>query len=397
MSERAIGPEAVARARAAVAGVVRHTPVLPSAALSERFGADIALKCESLQRTGSFKVRGAVHKLAVLADAGAGVAGVVCGSAGNHAQALAFAARERGVPCEVFMPAQASIAKIEAAVAYGAHVTLQGESVVDCVAAARERAESSELVFVHPFDDPDVVAGQGTLGLELLDDVPDLATVIVPVGGGGLIAGIAIAVKSARPAVRVVGVRAEVRTALSIADGIAVKEPGALTSGLIDTWVDELVTVTEDEIADAMVLAVERSKLVVEGAGAVGIAALLSGAAAPAAAGTTVVVLSGGNVDAGLLAALARRHETRAGRRLVLRTRVPDRPGALAALLTRMGETGANIVAVEHLREGFDLHVRETGLQIVMETRGPAHARAILETMAGAGYRAEVVDAATPA
>jgi threonine dehydratase len=395
MGASAVGPQAVAAARDAVARVARHTPVLPSAALSDRFGVDVVLKCESLQRTGSFKVRGAAYKLAALGDACA--AGVVCGSAGNHAQALAFAARERGVRCEVFMPVEASIAKVESTRAYGATVTLQGDSVDACVAAARERAAAAGLTFVHPFDDPDIVAGQGTLGLELLDDVPDLAKVIVPVGGGGLIAGVAMAVKSARPDVIVVGVRAELRSSSSIADGIAVKHPGELTAVLMATWVDEQVTVGEDAIADAMVLALERSKLVVEGAGAAGIAALLDGATEPAATGTTVVVLSGGNVDAGLLAAVARRHETRAGRRLVLRTWVADRPGALAALLTRIGRTGANIVAVEHLREGFDLHVRETGVQLVMETRSPDHAREIRDAMVAAGYRIEVVDSVTPA
>ncbi len=394
MAGAVVGPDAVARALDAVSRVARRTPVLGSAALSERLGADVVLKCESLQRTGSFKVRGALNKLEALGDACA--PGVVCGSAGNHAQALAFAARVRGVPCEVFMPLEASIAKVEAAQLYGARVTLHGDSVAACVAAARERAAASGLIFVHPYDDPDIVAGQGTLGLELLDDVPDLAKVIVPVGGGGLISGVAIAVKGARPGVEVVGVQAEVRTALSIADGIAVKHPGQLTAQLIEQWVDGLVTVAEDDIADAMVLAVERSKLVVEGAGAVGIAALLSGAMAPAPSGTTVVVLSGGNVDAGLLAALARRHETRAGRRLVLRTWVADRPGALAALLTLIGETAANIVAVEHLREGFDLHVRETGLQLVMETRGAGHAQMILTALSEAGYRVEPGDPLTP-
>jgi threonine dehydratase len=342
-----------------------------------------------LQRTGSFKVRGAVNKIATLGDGAA--AGVVCGSAGNHAQALAFAARERGVPCEVFMPAEASIAKVEATRSYGATVTLHGEGVDSCLAAARERAAATGMTFVHPFDDPDVVAGQGTLGLELLDEVPEMAKVVVPIGGGGLIAGVAMAVKDARPGVELIGVRSQVHNALSIADGIAVKEPGVLTTDLIEQWVDAVVTVSEDEIADGMVLAMERAKLVVEGAGAVGIAALLSGAITPATSGTTVVVLSGGNVDAGLLAALARRHETKAGRRLVLRTRVADRPGTLAALLTCLGDAGANVVGVEHLREGYDLHVRETGVQIVVETRDSGHAHAILAAVADAGYAAEVV------
>ena len=398
--------EDVARARAAVGDVARHTPVLPSATLSDRAGgANVLLKAESLQRTGSFKIRGALNKLAAVGESCS--RGVVCGSAGNHAQALAFAAQARGVPCEVFMPAEASIGKTEAAQALGATVRLAGASVDDCVAAARERAAETGMVFVHPFDDPDVVAGQGTLGLELLDDVPDLAKVVVPIGGGGLGSGVAIAVKSARPGVEVVGVQAETVApypaslragepidagqALTIADGIAVKRPGDLTLGLIGEWVDDVVVVAEDDIAEAMVMLMEKAKLVVEGAGAVGVAALLSGATNAASEGSTVVILSGGNVDAGLLAVVARRHETLVGRRIVVLTRVPDRPGALAGLLDCVAEAGANIVEVSHLREGVDLHVRETAVQLIMETRGKDHAADVLDAIARGGYVAGVV------
>ncbi|MCW2983702.1 MAG: threonine ammonia-lyase, partial [Conexibacter sp.] len=329
-------------------------------------------------------------------------AGVVCGSAGNHAQALAQAARERGVPCEVFMPDGAPIAKVEATAALGARVVIGGGSVDDCLVSARARAEEAGMAFVHPFDDPDVVAGQGTLGLELLEDLPDLATVIVPVGGGGLASGVAIAVKSARPDVRVVGVQVEtvaafpgslkagrpisVDAALTIADGIAVKRPGDLTLALIARWLDDIVTVPEDEVAEAMVLLLEKAKLVVEGAGAVGVAALLGGEITPASTGTTCVILSGGNVDAGLLATVARRHETEAGRRMVLLTRVPDRPGALARLLDSVAAAGANLVEVSHLREGIGLHVRETGVQLTIETRSSAHADAVVATIRAAGY-----------
>jgi threonine dehydratase len=390
----------VERAREAIRDVVRQTPVLPSVTLSERTGAPVVLKAESLQRTGSFKIRGALAKLHALGDACA--PGVVTGSAGNHAQALAAAARARGVRCEVFMPTGAPLAKIEGARALGAHVALVGDSVDDAIAAAKERAAETGMGFVHPFDDPDVVAGQGTLGLELLEDVPDLAKVIVPVGGGGLASGIAIAVKSARPDVEVVGVQAEplaavhaslqagrpvtLDPALTIADGIAVKCPGELTLALLRRWVDDVVTVPEDDIADAMVLLLDKAKLAVEGAGAVGVAALLSEAVRPPASGSTVVVLSGGNVDANLLAVVARRHETVVGRRLALLTRVPDRPGSLARLLTLIGQAGANIVEVEHVREGLDLHVRETGVQLVLETRGPDDARAVIAAITGAGY-----------
>jgi threonine dehydratase len=395
----------VLRAREAIADVVRHTPVLPSVTLSQRAGAPVVLKAESLQRTGSFKIRGALAKLHALGDACS--PGVVTGSAGNHAQALAAAAQARGVPCEVFMPANAPLAKIEGAEELGATVRLVGENVADCISAALVRAAEAGMGFVHPFDDPDVVAGQGTLGLELLEDVPDLATVVVPVGGGGLVSGIAIAVKSARPEVRVIGVQVEtmgataaslhtgdhvtVEPALTIADGIAVKRPGELTLPLIRRWVDDVVTVAEDDVAEAMVLLMEKAKLVVEGAGAVGAAAVLGGQVTPPASGTTAVVLSGGNVDAGLLASVARRHETEAGRRLALLTRVSDRPGTLATLLTLIADAGANIVEVEHVREGLDLHVRETGVQLVLETRGPDHARAVLDVIAAAGYEARTL------
>ena len=392
-----------------IAGIVRETPVLSSRTLSERAGGTVALKAENLQRTGSFKLRGALAKLAALgADA---AAGVVAGSAGNHAQAVAYAARVRNVPCEVFMPETAPIAKVEAATGLGANVQMVGATVDEALEAAYERAAADDrMAFVHPFEDPDVIAGQGTLGLELLEQVPDLARVIVPVGGGGLVSGVAIALKSARPSIQVIGVQVAscapvraslaagkpvpVRSALTIADGIAVKRPGELTLSLIDRWVDEMVTVEEDEVAEAMVFLLERTKLVVEGAGAVGVAALLSGrirAAAPS--GTTVVVLSGGNVDAGLLGHIARRHESQAGRRLVLLARLSDRPGSLAQLLTLVGEHGASVLDVEHIREGVDLHGRETAVHLVLETRGQGHAERVTEAVRAAGLRRAARDA----
>jgi threonine dehydratase len=302
------------------------------------------------------------------------------------------------------MPALAPIAKAEGAAELGATVRLAGASVDECVAAARERAAEAGMVFVHPFDDPAVVAGQGTLGLELLEQVPDLTRVVVPIGGGGLISGVAIALKSTRAEIEVVGVQVAscapvaaslaagkpvpVRSALTIADGIAVKRPGELTLSLIDRWVDDVVAVEEDEVAEAMVFLLERAKLVVEGAGAVGVAALLSGRIPAAPTGTTVVVLSGGNVDAGLLAEVARRHESQAGRRLVLLASLPDRPGSLARLLALVGEHRANLLDVEHIREGFDLHVRESAVQLVLETRGPGHAAKVTRAVREAGYAA---------
>jgi threonine dehydratase len=390
----------IRRAAAAGAGVIRETPVLSSRTLAERTGVTAALKAENLQRTGSFKIRGALAKIASLGPGCDG--GVVTASAGNHAQAVAYAARERGVACEVFMPESAPIAKTEATIALGAHVRLVGDTVDAALAAAQEAARAGGLAFVHPFDDPVVVAGQGGLGLELLEQVPDLCRVVVPVGGGGLISGVAIAVKSQRPDVAVVGVQVEacapfpaslaagepvaVASALTIADGIAVKRPGALTLKLIERWVDELVVVSDEEVAEAMVFLLERAKLVVEGAGAVGVAALLAQRVGPPRAGTTAVILSGGNVDPGLLAQIARRHESQAGRRYVLLARLPDRPGSLALLLSLVGQLGANLLDVEHIREGFDLHVRESAVQLVLETRGSEHAALVQRTVREAGY-----------
>jgi threonine dehydratase len=381
-------PEAILRARAAGEGIVRRTPLLGSQTLSEICGGSIVLKAESLQRTGAFKLRGALSKLEALGEDCA--AGVVCGSAGNHAQSLAFAARARGVRCEVFMPRDAPIAKVEACEALGAIVRPVDGSTDDAIARAREHAAEAGHVFVHPFDDLDVIAGQATLGLELVEDVPDLARVLVPIGGGGLASGVAAVVKAQRPEVEVVGVRVEDRS-LTIADGIAVKAPGAITGPLLERLLDDSVVVGEDDIANAMVHLVERAKLVVEGAGAVGVAALLGGRASPAAVGTTVVILSGGNVDPGLIAAIARRHETHAGRRMVILTRISDRPGALAKLLSRVADAGANLVEVQHVREGIDLHVRETAVQLTLETRGREHGAAVLRACADAGYETSVV------
>jgi threonine dehydratase len=401
-----IDAQDIRRTRDAIADVVRHTPVLSSRTLGERCAGTVVLKAENLQRTGSFKLRGALAKLVALGEQGCSN-GVVAASAGNHGQSLAYAARARGVHCEVFMPLDAPISKTDATEEAGATVHRGGETVDVCIAAAQERAAESGMAFVHPFNDPDVIAGQGSVGLELLEDVPDLARIVVPVGGGGLASGIAIAVKSERPDVSVVGVQVAacapypeslrrgepvaVSSAITIADGIAVKRPGDLTLPLIEQWVDDMAVVGEDEVAEAMVMLLERAKLVVEGAGAVGVAGLLGGHVAPAPSGTTVVVLSGGNVDAGLLASVARRHESESGRRLVLFTRLPDRPGALAQLLACVGEAGANLVDVEHVREGVDLHVRETAVQLVLETRGVDHARAVVEAVGAAGYSARVV------
>jgi threonine dehydratase len=382
-------------------GVLRETPIITTRTLSERAGTRIVLKAENLQGTGSFKLRGAMAKLAALGDASE--RGVVCGSAGNHAQAVAYAARSRGVPCEVFMPEAAPIAKADAVEALGATLHLEGRSVDECVAAAQARAAEAEMQFIHPFDDPDVISGQGGVGLELLRQVPDMARVVVPVGGGGLISGTAIAIRSARPDVEIIGVQVEacapfaasleagepvaVDSVRTIADGIAVKRPGEITLQLIDRWVRDMLVVGEDQVAEAMVFMMERSKLVVEGAGAVGVAALLAGRLPGPVEGTTVLVLSGGNVGAGLLAEVARRHETQARRRLVLTVRLSDLPGSLVELIATVSATGANILDVQHLREGLDLHIQETAVQLVLETRGAEHAAAVRAAIEDGGYR----------
>ena len=400
-----IGREEIELARRAVDAVAARTPVFRSRVLSEKTGASVSMKAENLQRTGSFKVRGVASKLASLGDAAK--AGIVAASAGNHAQAVAFGAGQAGVSCHVFMPRDAPVTKVNATEAYGATTELVGDSVDDCLALASERAAATGEILVHPFDDLAVIAGQGTLGLELVEQVTDLSLVVVPLGGGGLSSGIAVALKACRPAVRIVAVQAAVcapfAAALgvaspitegapnSLADGIAVKQPGAITFPIVEALVDDVVTVEEDDIAEAMVLLVERAKLVVEGAGAVGVAALLSGVVEPPARGTTAIVLSGGNVDTNLLATAIRRHETNAGRRLVVFARISDRPGHLARLLAVIGGAGGNLLEVEHLREGYDLHVRETGVQLVVETRGPEHARRVLDAVHDAGYDARSV------
>jgi len=407
---RRIGGGEARDAAQRIATLTRRTPLLTSRGLSEACGGQVVLKAENLQRTGSFKLRGAGNRIARLTEP----VGVVAGSAGNHGQSLAYAARARGIPCEVFMPREAPVAKVAAVQAFGGIVDLSADSVDDAVARAIERAQETGAAFVHPFDDPDVILGQATLGLELLDDVPDLDTVVVPVGGGGLISGIAGTIKEMRPRTRVIGVQASACAAFpeslahgepeaitprgaTIADGIAVKRPGEITLQLVERWVDEIVVVDEDETADAMVWLLERSKLVVEGGGAVGVAALLVGAISPSARGATCVVLSGGNVDAGLLAQVAQRHEAAAGRRLRLFTRISDRPGALAALLTAIAQSGGNVVHAAHVREAAALHVRETAVEITLETRGPEHGAQIVAELIAAGYEVQRLDAAWPA
>jgi threonine dehydratase len=387
-------------ARRAIDGAARRTPTLACEELSTLAGTRVLLKAECLQATGSFKLRGALAKVAALGELA--TAGLLTASAGNHGQAVAQAARLEQIGCEVFMPRDAAVSKVAAVERLGALVHLGGTSVDDALALAREAAASSGKALVHPFDDLDVIAGQGTLALELLEEVPDLARVVVPLGGGGLASGVGIALRRARADVEIVGVQAracapymrslsgeapddDALATATIADGIAVKHPGELTLPLVRELLDRVETVSEDEIADAMVFLADRAKLVAEGAGAVAVATLMSGHLDPVA-GSTVAVVSGGNVDSGLLAGLLRRRETEEGRRVRIFTRVPDRPGALAELLGLVAATRTNLVSLEHVREAVALHVRETGVELTLETRGPGHTDEVLAALRRAGY-----------
>jgi threonine dehydratase len=377
----------VEEARERLAGVARVTPVYGSETFSRLFGREVSLKAENLQRTGAFKVRGAVNKLATLTDTER-AAGVVAASAGNHGQAVAWAAREAGVRARIFVPQDAPMAKVEACRNYGAETEMVGAAFEDALGAAKAYAEETGATFVHPFEDPVVIAGQGTLGLELAEQVEAAETVVIPVGGGGLAAGTAIALKSRLPDVRIVGVQAG-KSGFTIADGIFVKHPGELTTRILDDVLDDLVDVADEEISEAIVLLLERAKLVVEGAGAVGIAALLTGKVP--GTGPVAVVLSGGNIDSTLLISVVRHGLTLAGRYLVVRTRVPDRPGELVKLLTLIAEERVNVVSVEHHREGMQVSVAETEVELVLSTRDQEHAAALVETMHRWGYPVERV------
>ncbi len=384
-------------------GVIEGTPLQASRAVSTAAGVTTHLKCEHLQRTGSFKLRGAYNRIARLSD-GERAAGVVCASAGNHAQGVALSAQLVGAPATVFMPAGAPLPKVEATQGYGATVVLGGDSYDDAYEASQTWAAEHDAVFVHAYDHPDIIAGQGTIGLEIVAQLPDVATVVVPVGGGGLIAGVATAVKALRPDVRVVGVQAAgaaafptalaagspivLERAATIADGIAVKRPGTLTLRHVQERVDQVVTVTDEAIARAVLLLVERAKQVVEPSGAAGLAAVLDPVEAGLAAlpGPVCVLLCGGNVDPLLLARIIQSGLYEEGRYLVLTTRLEDRPGALSALLALLASVGANIVAVSHHRLGTRLGVLEVEVELELETRGRAHIAQVVETLTREGY-----------
>jgi threonine dehydratase len=409
MPKTVVGPtlETFEEARKVVSQVTDVTPMESSRFLEEVLGSPVFLKCESLQRTGSYKIRGAYYRLSRL-TAKERARGVVAASAGNHAQGVALAARELGIKATIFMPIGVALPKLQATRNYGADVVLQGHTVDEPLRAAAEFAERTGAVLIPPFDHIDVVAGQGTLGLEILDQVPDVDTIIVPIGGGGLISGIASAVKQRAAldgrTVTIIGVQAanaaaypvslsngeptEITMAPTIADGIAVSKPGILNFDLVREYVDSIVTVTDDSTAKALLMLLERAKLVVEPAGAVGVAAILAGLVH--SAGKTVVVLSGGNIDPMMMERVISHGLAASERYLKLRIPLPDRPGQLARTAALVAEQNANVVEVLHTRHGNGMQISQVELELHIETRGPEHAEQVLEALRADGYEPRI-------
>ncbi|MBA3401668.1 MAG: pyridoxal-phosphate dependent enzyme [Actinobacteria bacterium] len=371
-------------ARARLAGVARETPLYQTETFSRLSGRTVLLKAENLQRTGSFKIRGAYNTIATLSKEERS-AGVVAASAGNHGQAVAWAAREAGIDATIFMPEDAPMAKVEATRAYGGHVELAGAGFEGAVAAAQEHVERAGATLVHAFEDARVIAGQGTIGLELAEQASDAATVLIPIGGGGLAAGISTALRGRRPGQRIVGVVCQ--AGLTIADGISVKSRGKLAGTILDRTLDDVVEVSDEEISDALVLCLERKKLLVEGAGAAGLAALLAGRAG--GEDPVAIVLSGGNIDATTLVSVMRLGLTRSGRYLALRMLIPDRPGELRNVLGLVAQERGNLVSVDHHREGTTRTALQTEVELVVSTRDEAHCEEILATLRKAGYTVE--------
>ncbi|OKJ58317.1 threonine ammonia-lyase [Streptomyces sp. CB02115] len=383
-----------------LSGVARVTALEGSRHLTELVGSPVHLKCENLQRTGSFKLRGAYVRISGLTPVER-AAGVVAASAGNHAQGVALASSLLGVRSTVFMPVGAPLPKVAATREYGAEVRLHGQVVDETLTAAQRYAEETGAVFIHPFDHPDIIAGQGTVGLEILEQCPEVRTIVLGIGGGGFAAGVAVAVKALRPDVRIVGVQAEgaacyppslaaghpvsLDSPATMADGIKVGRPGDVPFALIEELVDEVRTVTEDELSSALLLCLERAKLVVEPAGASPVAALLSDP--KAFRGPVVAVLSGGNVDPLLMQRILRHGMSAAGRYLSLRLRLTDRPGALAALLAALTVADANVLDISHVRTDPRLGLTEAEVDLHLETKGPQHCAEVEAALRAAGFR----------
>lgn len=394
----------VLAAREVLGDVVRPTPLEYSRGLSDQDGAETYIKCENLQRAGSFKIRGAYNRMARLTDAEK-ARGVVCASAGNHAQGVALAAQLLGIKSTVFMPVGAPLPKLAATRGYGAHVELIGTTIDEGLVRAKEFEQETGAVLIHPFDHADIVAGAGTCGLEILEQCPDVRTIVVGVGGGGLLAGIATVVKERRPDVTIIGVQAEQAAAYppslaaghpvalakmtTMADGIAVGCPGEVPYSIIEQRVDGFRTVSEDQLSRSVLYLLERAKLVVEPAGAASVAALMD--AAPGTfEGPVVAVLSGGNIDPLLLLRIIRHGLAAAGRYLQFRVQVPDRPGSLAALLELLAVAGANVLEIEHSRTALPLGIDEVEIGVRVETKGTEHAAALIADLDARGYRPQV-------
>ncbi|MBP2435959.1 threonine ammonia-lyase [Microbacterium amylolyticum] len=391
-----------------LAPVIERTPIQPSQHLSELLGHETTLKLENLQRTGSFKVRGATHRLSRLTPEER-ARGVVAASAGNHAQGVALAAQQLGIPATIYMPLGVPVPKLLATRGYGAEVVLEGETVATSLRLAAEHAEREGAVLIHPFDHRDIIVGQGTVALEVIDQVPQVETIVVSIGGGGLAAGVAAAAKAKAAAlgreIRVIGVQAanaaaypvsldagepvEITTEPTIADGILVSKPGASPFAIVRDLVDEVVTVSEDDIARALLALLERAKQVVEPAGAAGVAAILAGKVVTN--GPTNVIISGGNIDPLLLQRVVAHGLAASGRYMTVRIPLPDRPGQLVKVSELLAQAGANVIEVLHTRHGQGMQISEVVLQISVETRGEEHRGLVLDALRGGGFRPEIV------
>lgn len=404
MAQIPVTLEDIQRAQKLLQEVIHATPLDLSRTFSAMAGCDIYLKLENMQKTGSFKIRGAYNKIKSL-DAAQKASGVVAASAGNHAQGVAFGASAAGIKSTVVMPEGAPLAKVSATRGYGAEVVLSGKGYDDAFAKAKQIQEETGQIFIHAFDDKAVIAGQGTVGLEILQELADVSSIVVPVGGGGLVSGIAVAVKSLAPHVKVYGVQARGAAAMynsklahhrettadasTIADGIAVKVPGDTTFEIVDKYVDDIVTVDDEAIAAAILMLLERAKLIVEGAGAIGLAAILGGKIPPA--GKIVSVVSGGNIDVNMISRIIERGLVKAGRRIKITTMITDRPGALQRLLASIADLKANVISVYHDRVEHDVPIGQAVVEVALETRDAIHTEELLGGLRRDGYQVKII------